>query len=136
MSAEQNAQIVRRIFSEVVNDNNTGVAAQLIDDNYVNHDMPAPAPGRQGLLMTLDMFRAGFPDFHVTVEDVVASGDKVASRGYFTGTHTGEFMGIPATGKQIKVAYADIWRAENGKMMENWVQLDNLGMLRQLGVAE
>ena len=80
------------------------------------------------------MFRAAFPDLHVTLEDVFGEGDKVATRGYFTGTHQGEFNGIPATGKQVKVSYIDLWRLENGKAVDNWVQMDMIGLMQQLGV--
>jgi predicted ester cyclase len=72
---------------------------------------------------------------HVTVHDVIVDGDRVAGRGTISGTHRGEFMGIPATGKPINVAYIDIWRAEGDKMVENWVQIDLLGIMQQLGVA-
>jgi predicted ester cyclase len=71
---------------------------------------------------------------HVTLEDEIAEGDKVITRGYFSGTHQGEFQGIPPTGKQIKVSYIDIWRVENGKLVENWIQMDMVGLLQQLGV--
>ena len=81
------------------------------------------------------MFLTAFPDFHVTLEDVIAEGDKVASRGVWRGTHQGNFMGIPATGKSVAVSYSDIWRFENGKAVENWVQMDMLGLMQQLGVA-
>lgn len=80
------------------------------------------------------MFKAGFPDLHATVETAIAEGDQVATRGYITGTHKGPFMNIPPTSKSIKVTYTDIWRIENGKAVENWVQMDMLGLMQQLGV--
>jgi predicted ester cyclase len=70
----------------------------------------------------------------VTLEEELAEDDKVTTRGYFTGTHKGDFQGIPPTGKQIKVKYIDVWRITNGKMVENWVQMDQLGLMQQLGV--
>jgi steroid delta-isomerase-like uncharacterized protein len=106
----------------------------LIGTTYVNHSMPAPVPGPEGFRMVISMFRAAFPDLHITLEDVIGEGDKVATRGYFTGTHQGEFNGIPATGKQVKVSYIDLWRVENGKAVENWVQMDMIGLMQQLGV--
>jgi hypothetical protein len=60
-------------------------------------------------------------------------GDKVVTRGYFTGTHKGEFRGIQATGRQFKISYIDIWLLEGGKIVENWVQLDQLGLMQQIG---
>ena len=65
---------------------------------------------------------------------MLGEGDKVVTRGTFTGTHQGEFNGIPATGKKVKVSYCDIWRVENGKCVENWVQMDMVGLMQQLGV--
>src|SRR5437588_801004 len=106
-----------------MNQKNLDVFAELLAPHYVNHNMPAPAPGAERLKQVMALFVQGFPDFHLTIEDMIAEGDEVAKRGYFTGTHDGEFMNIPATRKQVKVSYMDIWRMENGKAVENWVQL-------------
>jgi steroid delta-isomerase-like uncharacterized protein len=135
MSAEQNKALVRRVFEESINKHNLNVFDELLAPNYVNHNMPTPAPGPEGLKQVVSMFLTAFPDFHVTLEDVIAEGDKVASRGVWRGTHQGNFMGIPATGKSIAVSYSDIWRIENGRAVENWVQMDMLGLMQQLGVA-
>jgi len=131
---EQNKSLVRRIFEEGINQNKQGVFDELIALSYVNHDIPAPTPGLQGFKMVIGMFLAAFPDMRVTIEEELAEGSKVITRGYFTGTHQGDFQGIPPTGKQIKVKYIDIWLVENGKLMENWVRLDELGLMQQLGV--
>jgi len=134
MSTEQNKASVRRIFEEGLNQNKPGVFDELIAPSYVNHDLPAPVPGPEGFKMVIGLFLAAFPDMHATIEEALAEGDKVITRGYFTGTHKGDFQGIPPTGKQVNVKYIDIWRVENGKMVENWVRLDQLGMMQQLGV--
>jgi predicted ester cyclase len=97
--------------------------------------MPAPAPGPAGFKQVIGMFHTAFPDLHITIEDEFGAGDKVGTRGSMTGTHQGEFMGIPATNKSVKVSYIDLWRVENGKFVENWVQLDMLGLMQQLGVV-
>ena len=131
---EQNKSLVRRIFEEGINQNKQGVFDELIALSYVNHDIPAPAPGLQGFKMVIGMFLAAFPDMRVTLEEELAEGNKVITRGYFTGTHQGDFQGIPPTGKQIKVKYIDIWLVENGKLVENWVRLDELGLMQQLSV--
>jgi steroid delta-isomerase-like uncharacterized protein len=133
MSAEQNRAVVKAIFDEIVNRRETGNAAKLIGPTYVNHMMPLPTPGPDGLVQVLETFRAGFPDIQVAVEDAIAEGDRVATRGYFRGTHRGPFMGLPATGKPVQVAYADIWRFEDGKAVENWVQMDLMGLMQQIG---
>jgi steroid delta-isomerase-like uncharacterized protein len=135
MSAEQNKATVRRIFEEIVNQGNLAVADELLTSDYVNYSFPAPAAGPEGLKQVIGMFRTAFPDIVVKLEDVIADGDRVSTRGRFEGTHRGDFMGIPATGKKVSVSYIDIWRMENGKGRENWVQMDLLGMMQQLGVV-
>jgi predicted ester cyclase len=134
MSTEQNKTNVRRGFEEGMNQRNFAVFDELLASNYVNHTLPAPVPGPEGMKAVVGMFVAGFPDFHVVIEDIVGDGDLVCTRGYFTGTHTGDFQGIPPTGKSIKAGYIDIWHLEAGKAVENWVQLDMLGLMQQLGV--
>ena len=134
MSTEQNIVLVRRIFEEGINQNKPGIFDELIALSYVNHDIPAPAPGLEGFKMVIGMFLAAFPDMRVTIEEELAEDNKVITRGYFTGTHKGDFQGVPPTGKQIKVKYIDIWLVENDKLVENWVRLDELGMVQQLGV--
>ena len=131
---EQNKALVRRIFEEGLNQNKPVVFDELIAPSYVNYDLPAPTPGPEGFKMIIGLFRAAFPDMRVTIEEELAEGNKVTTRGYFTGMHNGDFQGIPPTGKQIKVKYIDIWRVENGKLVENWVQMDQLGLMQQLGV--
>jgi steroid delta-isomerase-like uncharacterized protein len=135
MSNHDNRALHRRIFEEGVNRHDLGLVDEVIHPNYVNYDMPAPAPGREGFKQVMAMFFTAFPDMHVNIEDVISEGDKVVSRGTFTGTHKADFQGIPPTGKRITVKYIDIWRFENGQAVENWVQLDNLGMLQQLGAS-
>lgn len=134
MSTEQNKALVRRIFEEGINQNKPGIFDELIAPGYVNHDIPAPTPGLEGFKMVIGMFLAAFPDMRVTIEEELAEDNKVITRGYFTGTHKGDFQGVPPTGKQIKVKYIDIWLVENDKLVENWVRLDELGMMQQLGV--
>ncbi len=135
MSAEQNKKTVRTIFEEVLTTGDQQRASELVAPGYVNHSFPLPQPGPEGLVQLTGMFRAAFPDIRVTLEDVLAEDDRVATRGYFIGTHRGEFMDVPATGKSVRVAYADVWRLENGKVAENWVQMDLLGLMQQLGAA-
>ena len=95
--------------------------------------MPMPSPGPDGLLAVLNAFFDAFPDMHVTVQDIVAEADKAATRGVMTGTQKGTFMNVPPTGKRIEIGYIDIWKAQNGRFVENWVQLDFFSALVQLG---
>jgi predicted ester cyclase len=77
--------------------------------------------------------RSAFPDFKATIEDIVAEGDKVVVRQTFSGTHKGEFMGVPPTGKSISIGVIDIIRVDGGKFVEHWGQMDTTGMIQQLG---
>ena len=135
MTTTAGKSVVRRIFEEGMNTGRTDLYSDLIHPEYINHDFPAPVRGVEGFTNVDRIFRTAFPDFRVTIEDEVVSGDRVATRGYFTGTHTGEFMGMPATGRAIRCSYSDIWRLEDGKGRENWVQMDMLGLMQQLGGA-
>ncbi len=134
MSTANYKEMVRRGFEEGMNQQNFALFEEYMASDYVNHNLPAPMPGSQGFIMVVQGFFSAFPDFHVTLEDVIGEGNLVSTRGYFSGTHQGDFNGIPATGKTIKANYIDLWRGENGKLVENWVQLDMVALLQQLGV--
>ena len=134
MSAEENKAIIRRGF-EAMNAKDLAVFEQIMAPNYVNHDMPAPAPGPEGFKQVVEMFFAAFPDMRITLEAQLGDGPLVANLGTMTGTHQGEFMGIAATGKQVTVPFMDLWRLENGKAVENWVRLDIMGLMQQIGAA-
>lgn len=135
MSTEQNKAMVRRVFETAINAGDDTVLDELLAADYVNHDMPAPAPGPAGFKQVIGQFRAAFPDMRVTIEDEFADGDLAGTRGRFTGTHRGDFMGIPASGKPIDVKYIDLWRVRGGKLAENWVQMDTAGLMRQIGAT-
>jgi predicted ester cyclase len=134
MPAQDNKAIIRRGF-EAMNSKDLSVFEQIMAPGYVNHDMPAPAPGPEGFKAVVGAFFSAFPDMRITLEAQLADGDLVANRGVFTGTHQGEFMGVPATGKQVTVQFMDLWRLENGQAVENWVRLDMLGLMTQLGIV-
>jgi predicted ester cyclase len=84
--------------------------------------------------MFLSGFLGAFPDSHFTVDEMIAEGDRVATKKTFTGTHTEEFNGIPATGKRVTLQYADIMRVRHGKIVEHWLSMDQLSFMQQLGV--
>jgi predicted ester cyclase len=135
MTTNAGKSVVRQIFEDAMNAGRTDLYRDLIHPEYINHDFPAPVRGVEGFTNIDRMFRIAFPDFRVTIEDEVVVGERVATRGYFTGTHAGEFMGMPPTGRVIRCTYSDIWRLEDGKGCENWVQMDMLGLMQQLGGA-
>jgi predicted ester cyclase len=113
-----------------------GVFDELLAPNFVICDaLPGMQHGRDGFRQVVEMFRTAFPDLHVTFEAEFADGDYVIHRGYVTGTHKGEWQGIPPTGKHVTMKTLDIWRVVNGKAVENWVQMDMLSLMQQLGVV-
>jgi predicted ester cyclase len=81
------------------------------------------------------MYLAGLPDLRVTIEELVAEGDKVAVRRSYAGTHRGELLGVPPTGKQLQLGGISIFRLTGGKIAEHWEQLDRLTLMQQLGVV-
>ena len=136
MSTEENKALIRRLFEEGLNQNKPGVFDELLAPDFVIYDAPiVTPPGPEGFRQGIAMFRTAFPDLHVTFEAEFADGDYVFHRGYVTGTHEGEWQGIAPTGKQVKMRTLDIWRVANGKAVENWVQMDMLGLMQQLGVV-
>ena len=109
----------------------------LLADDFVEHEeLPGLEPSKEGVIAFFHMWRAAFPDMRMDVQDVVASGDKVAFRVRATGTHEGEFMGIPATGKRVDVQLVDFIRfGDDGLAHEHWGIFDTMAMMQQLGVV-
>ena len=103
----------------------------MVDHNL----MPGQAPGLEGMQQMMTMFLGAFPDLHSTIDVLMAEGDLVAGRMTTTGTHKGDFMGIPATGKQVKFTEVHIVRIANGKAVEHWGNSDDMAMMQQLGVV-
>ncbi len=128
--------LVRRTWEEVVNQKNLDLLDELFAADYVHHDPSLPPDMQRGLdayRLVLTMFFDAFPDLQGTIEDVVGEGDKVASRLRWRGTHQGELMGIPPSGKQVDFTLQAIHRIAEGKIVEGWVNYDTLGMMRQIG---
>ena len=132
MSLEENKAIVRR-FIEAYNKRNLDLFDDLLAPDYFDH---ASKVGIEGLKQLMTMAFKVFPDFHETIEDIIAEGDKVWARITFTGTHTGEFMGIAPTGKKITTEMVDIFRIVNGKLVEYRDVNNNLDYLKKLGIIE
>src|SRR4029453_17740571 len=129
LGASENQQIVRDMFERAINQRDDSVFEELIATSYVNYDMPMPEPGPAGLRAVMGAFFEAFPDMRIVIETTLGEGDLVCTRGYFEGTHNGDFMGVPATGNKVHVPYIDIWRLDGGKAAENWVRLDMLGLM-------
>ncbi len=129
MSLEENKAIVRR-FVEAYNERKLDLIADFVAPDYLDHTNKV---GRDGLRRLFDVGLTAFPDWHETIEDIVAEGDKVWVRLSYTGTHTGQFMGLSPTGKKITSKAVDIYRIANGKLSEYWNVTDNASIFAQIG---
>ena len=136
MSTEQNKALVRQLVEEVFNRGNMSLADEFLAPDFVEHEeLPPGIPrDREGAKQLTTMLRSAFPDFKATIDDIVAEGDKVVIRQTWSGTHKGEFMGVPPTGKSVSFGVIDIIRVAGGKLVEHWGQMDSMGMMQQLGV--
>ena len=130
MSIESNKALLRRWVDEVVNGHDLDLVDELADADYVGI-----GGTRKGYKEQAKAVRDSIPDFHHTVEELVAEGDKVWVRYTLRGTHTGgAFLGLPATGKQFEVENVCIYRITDGKIAESWGIVNMFGLCRQLGV--
>jgi C-1 hydroxylase len=132
MSLDGNKAIVRR-FIEAYNERNLDSIDDFVAPDYFDH---ANKVDREGLKQLFDMGLKAFPDWHETIEDIIAEGDKVWVRLAYTGTHKGEFMGLAPTGKKITSKAVDIYRIVNGKLAEYWNVTDNVNIFKQIGAIE
>ena len=132
MSNEQNKELAHR-FYDAFNSGDINALDGIILETYIQHS-PGIPQGREGVKGFMSMFRAGFPDAHLHIEDLVSEGDRIAGRWTAHGTHQGELMGIPPTGKEVHFGGIDIWRVENGMLAEHWDTWDQMGMMQRLGV--
>ena len=136
MSSEHNKAIAQRFYDLVWNQGNMAVADELFTPDTVDHASPPGFPsGIAGVKQVFGMYRGAFPDLTITIEDMIADGDKVVARWTSRGTHRGDLMGIPPTGKQVTITGIDILRFEGDKIAEHWANFDMLGMMQQIGVA-
>lgn len=140
MSTEQNKAVVRRFYREVFGEGNLDAIDEFLADDFVAH---APAePGhdaetqdRERLKEEFARNREAFPDLTFNVEDIVAEDDTVAVRWTATGTHQGQLMDLPPTGKEVALKGMNFLRFEDGKIAEDWVLWDSMGMMQQLGMG-
>ena len=130
--SQENVAVMHRMYEEVLNKGNIDLMDELTAVGFISHEVPPDYPG--GFKQYWTDFRVAFPDLHFTIDDTIAEGDKVVCRCTMRGTHRGEFMGIPATGKQVEVEGIDIAYFREGKGVEHWASYDELGMMQQLGV--
>jgi steroid delta-isomerase-like uncharacterized protein len=132
MSGEENKALVRRMYEET--DFGAGTLGDVFAPNLKAHIAGAPPVDRESFQQDMQMFYTAFSDFSYTFENLVAEGDKVAVRVTIQATHTADFMGLPATGKQISVTSTGIARIQDGQIAEWWNSPDRLGLMQQLGL--
>jgi steroid delta-isomerase-like uncharacterized protein len=130
----------RRLLEETFNTGDFSLVDQFVAPDAVNHDPAEPARmrglrGPETVRRTVQMYRAAFPDVRMTVDDVIAAGDKVVLRWHSEGTHHGELEGLAPTGAHGSVTGISIDKWRDGKIVETWTEWDNLGLARQLGAA-
>jgi len=134
MSIKESKEAVRRYY-EFFNRKEFDKCDQLIAPGFVSHRTTGEVL-KENMKKGIEMLFLAFPDLHASIEFVIAEGDMVSFREVATGTHTGDFMGIPPTGKPFKMINACTLRVHNGKWAEAWTNIDDLNMLQQLGVIQ
>lgn len=137
MSARDNLELVRRMY-DALNAQDLDAQDEFWHDDMIWHGSPGFGDvfGLHAFKYdVLKPFYAAFPDYHVKDEIQVAEGNRVAGTGFLTAHHRGTWMGVPATGRLIRMRYSDFWQVRDGKLSENWVMMDDLGVYRQMGVA-
>jgi predicted ester cyclase len=134
MTESSNQANYRRLIEEGFNEGRLEVVDELVTADAIEHQRGSSG-GREGLVRTIKYLRAAFPDFKITIDEVVAHGDKVWARQRGGGTNLGSFFGHPPTGAVASIDVMDICRFENGKLVEHWGVPDQLGMLMALGLV-
>jgi len=129
-----NAAIVRRFVDQVITQGNIDQASQFVCEDVVEQvPFPGQGPGIEGLKDVLRAMRSAFPDLVFAIVEQVSEGDKVTSRFEWTGTHQGEFLGVPATGRPVRVWGIVIDRLQEGRIKDTRIIMDSLGLMMQLG---
>jgi steroid delta-isomerase-like uncharacterized protein len=137
MSAEENKKVVQRFWGVWEEENFVDLIDELLAPDYVNHSPGTPdqPTGPEGVKAVVSMFRSGMPDLRVTIDDMIAEGDKVATRYTIEGTHEGELFGVPPTGRRLSIESMTVERVSGGKIREHRRITDTLDMMQQLGVV-
>ena len=138
MSTSTKAVIER--FHDAMNSADAELRSKAIDEFVepnvlIRTPLPVDATGAEALREVFGRLHQAFPDLHVTIEDLIAEGDRVVARNTVTGTHQGEYLGVPPTGKSIRYDEIFIFRVANGRIAETWGVVDVLSQMRQLGVV-
>jgi len=134
VSEQENKAVVKKLTEQVFNQGELALVPELLSEGFVDHAaMPGAPPGIEGYQGFVTVVRTAFPDFHFTLEDMIAEDDKVVMRGKMSGTNSGPFMDMPATNKKANWTGTHTYRLANGKIAEHWGNIDMLGIMKQLG---
>jgi steroid delta-isomerase-like uncharacterized protein len=133
---EQNKDTVTAFITALFSHGDVGAVDDYLALDFVNHDPPLGVPaGREGMRAVAAMFRAAFPDWHSDMEFLVGEGDLVVEVFTARGTQQGEIFGAPASGRGAQLPGINVWRVRQGRIVERWGRVDELGLLRQLGLV-
>jgi len=137
MSESENVELFRRVTLGAFADGDMNVIDDNLTDDFQEHEaVPGARPGREGVKDIATMMRTAFPDLRITIDDAFGVGDQVCARSTWTGTNSGSFMGMAATGKSATWEAIDIIHVRGGRIDQHWGQLDIMGMFTQLGLMQ
>ncbi len=135
MTSEQHKTIPRRFF-KAFETNDQAALKEVLAPDFVAHHPGNPDPlSREELLQIINSYKAAFSDQQYTIEDQIAEGDKVATRVIWRATHSGDYQGVPPTGKRVAISGIAISRIKDGQIVERWLDLDAMGLMQQLGLV-
>jgi steroid delta-isomerase-like uncharacterized protein len=132
-SIDANKELVRRFVQEIFVDGNPDAVDELVAEDFVPHTWPSTGDGRGDLKRAIERVSRGLSDAAFTIEDMIAEADRVAVRLTAGARQTGEFMGMPPSGKSYRIGEIHVFRIRDGKISEHWHQFDSMGMMSQLG---
>jgi predicted ester cyclase len=137
VSVSENQELYRQVTQEAFGKGDLNVIDEVVSSDFQEHE-PAPGirSGRDGVKDIIGMMRTAFPDLSVRIDDTFGVGDQLCARATFMGTNTGSFMGNPPTGRSVAWEAIDVIRSRDGRITEHWGQMDIMGLLTQLGLAE
>ena len=133
LTVDRHKTLMRRFCDDVMARGRIEVVDEIFAPDYVEHERACPSPDAAGTKYLIGALRGAFPDLSVSIEDLFGEGDRAVARAILRGTHLGDLMGIPPSGKRIAFHTIHIVRFENGRVAEHWCESDTLDLLRQIG---
>lgn len=137
MTSTQNKQLVEEFISALFTNGDPTAVDRYLDPEFINHDPPLPGSpdGPEGMRQAAELFRQAFPDWRSDVQHMIAEDDLLVEHFIAHGTHRGSVMGEMPTGQHVVLRGINIFRIVDGKIVERWGRLDELGLMQQLGLA-